>query len=180
MILLTAVETYDRVFGIDWQTLADSVLTLIAVFALFAVMSYFLFEPARKMLNERKEKIRKELESARTDMEQASEMKAEYEKKLKNVDREAEAILSEARRKGLANENMIVAEAKEEAHRILNRARVEVDLEKQKMSDDIKNEIINVAAAMAERVVGNSMDAEMDDRLLNETLNELGEDTWLK
>ena len=54
MILLTAGETYDRMFGIDWQLLADSTLTIIAVFALFAIMSYFLFNPARKMLNDRK------------------------------------------------------------------------------------------------------------------------------
>ena len=54
MILLTAGETYDRMFGIDWKLLADSTLTIIAVFALFAIMSYFLFNPARKMLNDRK------------------------------------------------------------------------------------------------------------------------------
>ena len=71
MILLTAGETYERMFGIDWQLLADSTLTLIAVFALFAVMSYFLFNPARKMLNDRKDKIRGELDDAKSNMEQA-------------------------------------------------------------------------------------------------------------
>ena len=179
MILLTAGETMDRMFGLDWQLLADSTLTTIAVFALFAIMSYFLFNPARKMLNDRKEKIRTELEDARTNMETAQGLKEEYEGKLKNVEKEAEGILSEARKKGLANEAQIIAQAKEEAARILDRARVEAELEKKKMSDDVKKEIISVASAMAGKVVSASIDTNVQDQLIDETLKEMGESTWL-
>lgn len=179
MILLTAGETMDRMFGLDWQLLSDATLTLIAVFALFAIMSYFLFDPARKMLNDRKEKIRNELEDAKTNMETAQSLKDEYEGKLKNVDKEAEGILSEARKKGLANEAQIIAQAKEEAARILERARVEAELEKQKMSDDVKKEIISVASVMAGKVVSASIDTSVQDQLIDETLKEMGDSTWL-
>ena len=179
MILLTAGETYDRMFGIDWQLLADSTLTIIAVFALFAIMSYFLFNPARKMLNDRTEKIRGERADAKSSMEEAKSLREEYESKLKAIDKEAESILSEARKKGLANENQIVAQAKEEAARILERARVEAQLEKQKMSDDVKKEIISVAAAMAGKVVSASIDEAVQNQLIDETLKEMGDDTWL-
>ena len=179
MILLTAGETYERMFGIDWQLLADSTLTIIAVFALFAIMSYFLFNPARKMLNDRKEKIRGELEDAQKNMDEAHSLREEYEGKLKGIDKEAEEILSEARSKGLANQSKIVAEAKEEAARILERARVEAQLEKQKMSDDIKKEIITVASAMAGKVVTASIDNTVQEELIDETLKEMGESTWL-
>ncbi len=179
MILLTAGETYDRMFGIDWQLLADSTLTIIAVFVLFAIMSYFLFNPARKMLNDRKEKIKGELEDAKSNMEEAHNLREEYESKLKAIDKEAESILSEARKRGLANENQIIAQAKEEAARILERARVEALLEKQKMSDDVKKEIINVASAMAGKVVSASIDEAVQNRLIDETLKEMGDNTWL-
>lgn len=178
MILLTAGETYERMFGIDWQLLADSTLTIIAVFALFAIMSYFLFNPARKMLNDRKDKIRGELEDARKNMDEARNLRQEYEGKLKGIDKEAEEILSEARSKGLANQNKIIAEAKEEAARILERARVEAQLEKQKMSDDIKKEIITVASAVAGKVVTASIDTTVQEELIDETLKEMGESTW--
>lgn len=179
MILLTAGETYDRMFGIDWQLLSDSTLTIIAVFALFAIMSYFLFNPARKMLNDRKEKIKGELEDAKSNMEEAHSLREEYEGKLKAIDKEAESILSEARKKGLANENQIIAQAKEEAARILERARVEAQLEKQKLSDDVKKEIISVASAMAGKVVSASIDEAVQNQLIDETLKEMGDDTWL-
>ncbi len=179
MILLTEGESMSRLFDLDWQLLADSSLMIIAIFFLFLILSYFLFNPARKMLEGRKEKIRNELETAKTAMQNAQSLKKEYEAKLKDVDKEAEAILSEARRKALANENAIVAEAKEEAARILDRARVEAELEKQKMSDDVKREIIVVASLMAGKIVSASVDTAMQNQLIDDTLKEMGDKTWL-
>ena len=178
MILLTG-ESMSRLFDLDWQLLADASLMIIAIFFLFLILSYFLFNPARKMLEGRKEKIRNELETAKTAMQNAQSLKKEYEAKLKEIDKEAESILSEARRKALANENAIVAEAKEEAARILDRARVEAELEKQKMSDDVKREIIVVASLMAGKIVSASVDTAMQNQLIDETLKEMGDKTWL-
>ena len=179
MILLTEGESMSRLFDLDWQLLADASLMIIAIFFLFLILSYFLFNPARKMLNGRKEKIQNELDTAKTAMDNAQSLKQEYEAKLKEIDKEAESILSEARRKALANENAIVAEAKEEAARILDRARVEAELEKQKMSDDVKREIIVVASLMAGKIVSASVDTAMQNQLIDETLKEMGDKTWL-
>lgn len=87
--------------------------------------------------------------------------------------------MSEARKKALASENAIVAQAKEEAARVLDRARVEAELEKQKMSDDVKREIIFVASLMAGKIVSASVDAEMQNQLIDDTLKEMGDKTWL-
>ncbi len=179
MILLTAGETYERMFGIDWQLLSDATLTLIAVFVLFGVMSYFLFNPARKMLSDRQAKIKGELDEARTNMEEARSLREEYEAKLRDIDKEAEEILSDARKRALANENQIVAQAKEEAARIMDRARKEAELEKQKVSDEVKTEIISIASLMAGKVVSASIDTKVQDQLVDETLKEMGKETWL-
>ncbi len=179
MILLTGGESMSRLFDLDWQLLADSCLMIIAIFFLFLILSYFLFNPARKMLNGRKEKIQNELYAAKSAMENAESLKEEYEEKLRNIDKEAETILSEARRKALGNENQIIAQAKEEAARILERARVEAQLEKQKLSDDVKNEIISVASLMAGKVVAASIDTTVQNQLINETIKEMGDKTWL-
>ncbi len=178
MILLTEVQGMARLFDLDWQLIADACLMMIAIFVLFLLMSYLLFNPARKLLSDRKEKIRSELETARQNMEEAHRLKEEYETKLKEIDREAEEILSEARRKALSNENQIVAQAKEEAARILERARVEAELEKQKLSDEVKKEIISVASVMAGKVVAASIDTSVQNQLIDETLKEMGEKTW--
>ena len=179
MILLTEGQSLSRLFDLDWQLVADASLMIIAIFVLFLLMSFFLFNPARKMLDGRREKIRGELESAKQDMEDAKRLKEEYEAKLKDIDKEAESILSDARRRALDNENQIVAKAKEEAARILDRARVEAELEKQKVSDEVKREIVAVAAVMAGKVVAASIDTKVQNQLIDETLKEMGDKTWL-
>ena len=168
-----------RLFDLDFQLFHDAALMIIAVVALFLIMSYFLFNPARAFLQKRQEKIRTELEDAKSNQEDARALKAEYDEKLKNIDKEAESILADARKRALANENRIVAAAKEEAAAIIERAKEEARLEKQKMADEVKKEIVAVAALMAGKVVGSNMDATIQESLIDETLKEIGDNTWL-
>ena len=167
-----------RVFDLDFQLLADSALMIIAVFALFLVASYFLFNPVRDMMNKRTEKIKGELDDAAKNQADAAALKEEYEGKLKEVDKEAEQILSDARKRALENENRIVANAKEEAAAIIERARTEAQLEKQKAADDVKREMVVLASLMAGKVVKASIDTTVQESLIDDTLKEIGESTW--
>ena len=168
-----------RLFNLDFQLLHDSVLTLIAVFVLFLGGSFFFFNPARKFLDKRKQSIADDIEAAEKEKSEAERLKNEYEEKLKNVDAEVEGILSDARQRALANENRIVADAREEAGKIIDNAHREANLEKQKVADEVKKEVINVAEAMAGKIVAASMSDADQKRLLDETLKGMGEDTWL-
>ena len=70
-------------------------------------------------------------------------------------------------------------DAKEEASRIIKRAREEAELEKKHAMDDMKQEMISIASAMAGKVVAASIDTSVQDELIEETLKEMGEQTWL-
>ena len=99
--------------------------------------------------------------------------------RIRDIDKQAEEILSAARQKALANEADIVAKAKEEAARIIARANAEAELEKKKAADDVKKEMIQIASAMAGKVVAANIDTTVSDGLIDETLKEIGESTWL-
>ena len=178
-MVLASAEMEPRLFDLDFQLLHDAVLMIIAVFALFLIASHFLFNPVRNMMQNRQNRIKNELDSAAADMENARALKEEYEAKLKDINKEAEAILSEARKKALANENKIVSDAKEEAARIIERAGVEAELEKNKAVDEVKREMVVLASLMAGKVVSAAIDTTVQDSLIEETLKEIGEGTWL-
>jgi F-type H+-transporting ATPase subunit b len=167
-----------RIFDLDMQLIADSAFLALNVFILFAVMSYFLFNPVRDMLKKRKERIENDIETAKQNKEDALALKSEYEVKLKEADKEVENILSEARKKALKKEETIIAEAKEEAARIIARAQNEIELEQKRAMDDMKKEMIQVASMMACKVVAQSIDVQIQDTLIEETLKEMGENTW--
>ena len=71
-----------------------------------------------------------------------------------------------------------VDEAKEEAIRIIARANKEAELEKSKVKDEVKQEIISVAKEMAGKLVEVSVDEDKQMSLIDETLKEMGESTW--
>lgn len=174
---MLAEQTF--LFNLDAQLLFDTALLAIAVFFLVLAMSYLLFNPARKMLKDRQERISNDIDSAKEDKESAAALKVEYEAKLKEVDKEAEGILAEARQKAMKNQAKMIDEAKEEASRIVKRAQEEAELEKKHAMDDMKQEMITVAAMMAQKVVAASIDTNIQSTLVDETLKEMGESTWL-
>jgi len=165
-------------FELTPQLIFDACILALNIFLLFILLSYLLFNPVRNVLKKRQEKISSDRETAEKDKEDALLLKAEYEERLKAVDKEIEAMMGEARKKALKNEEHIIAEAKEEAARIIERAKVEAELEKNKAADQIKQEIIGVATVMAGKLVAVSLDEATQNKLIDETLGEMGEGTW--
>ena len=167
-----------RLFTLDAQFLFDAVILAGSMLVLFTALSYLLFNPVRDMLEKRKQRVVEEQETARQEKEDAIAFKAEYDQKLKEVNKEAETILSETRKKAMKNEAKIVAEAREEATRIIERANAEIELEKKRALDDMKQEMITIASMMAQKVVTASIDTDVQEGLIEETLKEMGEGTW--
>ena len=180
--MITAVllegEQMERLFDLDFQLLHDAVITAVAVFVLFLFLSYMLFKPARELLKKRQERIRTDLETAKQDKDEASALKSEYEAKMADAQKDADAILSEARQKAVKNEEAIISHAKEEVAGIIRQAHNEAELEKQKVADEVKTQIIDVAWLMAGKVVAAGIDTNIQDSLVEETLKEVGESTW--
>ncbi|WP_313181599.1 F0F1 ATP synthase subunit B [Lacrimispora sp.] len=168
----------DRLLGFDPQLLFDSFVTGINVFILFFALSYMLFNPVREVLEKRKQRIAGELKNAADDKEAARAMKEEYEARLLEVKKEAEGILEDARKRAKQREAEIITEAREEADRIVTRGSREVELERKKALDDMKEQIISIASVMAGKVVAASIDTTVQDALIDETLKEMGESTW--
>ncbi len=177
-IALMAEADQSRIFGLDAQLLFDVLIQGLAVFLLFLFLSYILIEPVKKVIADRQAKIKGDLDSAAKDKEEAAKLKAEYDEKIKQADDEAEEILTAARKKAVKNEENIVAEAKEEAARIINRANQEAELEKNKVKDEVKQEIIGVATVMAGKLVEGNLDEAKQAELIEATLKEMGDNTW--
>lgn len=167
----------DRLFGLDMQLIADTCITALNVFVLFVLLSFLLFNPVRRLMKQRQEKIREELEAVDEDKKEAVRYKAEYEDKLRNADQAADQILREAGSRAKEREEAILAQAKEEAEGIRERTKQELVLMEEAMKDKMHREMISVAAAMAGQVIASALKEEQD-RLIEETMKEMSESTW--
>ena len=171
-------ESMDRILGLDGQLIQDALILGVNIFILFLVLSYLLFNPARKFLQDRQERVKRDIDTALADKKAAKALKLEYEARLKDIKKEADEIIAEARKNAKKTETKIIQEAKEEAARIKQRADVEISLERKRALDDMKREMIAVAAMMAGKVVSANIDTSIQASLVDETLKEMGESTW--
>lgn len=171
-------ETLERLFNLDAQLLADTVLLMLAMLVMFTFLSYLLFNPVRDFLKKRQERIKNDIDTAQADKEQAKLLKEDYDARIKDINKEADEILSQARQKALQNAEDIKAQANEEAARIIARAQAQIELDKKKAADDMKKEMISIASLMAGKVVAASIDTTVQESLMEETLKEIGDDTW--
>ncbi len=173
-----AADSLFRIIGFDSQLLFDSIITGINVFILFFALSYFLFNPVQKILKDRSEKIKTELENAKEKEKAAISMKNEYEDKLDKTRIEIENIMDEARQNAKKVSDSIIGEAKLEAANIVSRGNKEIELEKAKAMEDLKNQVVSISTLLASKIVKESVSAKDSDKLFKETLDEIGATTW--
>lgn len=167
-----------RIIGFDPQLIFDAIITGINVLILFALLSYLLFEPARKMLDGRREKIKKELSEAEEKLKAAEDMKAEYENNLKEAKDKVNAMLEEARANAKILSEDIVEKAKLEAKAIIERGNKEISLEKEKAMDNLKSEVVTISTMIASKIIKETVDEKKADALFNETMELIEGATW--
>lgn len=171
-------EMKDKIFALDWQLIFDAVIVACAVFFLFFLLSYLVFNPARDLMQKRRDMISQSIADADKEKEEALAFKKEYDARLKNVEAEADGILADARRRAKGREDAIINAAQEESARIMARTQTEVELEKSRAKDEIKQEIIAVAGEMAGRFISEKMDPAKQAELVDDVIREMGEETW--
>lgn len=167
----TAEET-ERLFGLDYQTLFDTAFTMVNVLILYVFLKYVLFIPVRKLLEERKKRLDDQNARAAADTAEAQKLKAEYEQRILEAGREADNILGESRREMIKKEQEVLDDAKTRAADIMSAARSEASKDFEAAQSSVRDEVRDIASAMAARVTNQKVDRPVDDALLNEALKE--------
>ena len=163
-----------RVFGLDGATFTGVAFVLLNLVILAFVISKLLYNPVRQMLYDRTERIRNQLKHAEDEQAAANGLKLQYEAKLKDIELERESILEEARRVAANSSKQILEEAKQEADAIRERAQRNIEMEQERVKDEMRKSIIDISSVMAQRFVARAMDADTQDRLFAEVIEELG------
>ena len=162
---------FEELLGVNpWTAL----FTLANTVALFLVLKKFLFKPVMKMIEERQQEIDSMYKDAGDAKEQAQAMQAEYQEKLSAAQETSERLVKEAVARGQHREEEIIRQANQEASAILDKASADIALEKKKAINDAKDEISEMAMAIAGKVVGRELTAEDQSKLVDSFIDELG------
>ncbi len=175
--LLSAVPG-GRVFGLDQQTLISTLIQLLNACILAVVLGIILYKPVREFMKKRSEKIGGQLEGARAKMAEADKVKAEYEKKLSEIESERALILEAAKAEAAEGAKHVIAQARSEASAIKQRAEESVRTERERLKKETKHHIVEVSALMTEKLISRTADGIVQEELFNQALSELENATW--
>lgn len=157
--------------GFTPSTYLFSILNIII---LFYLLKLILFKPITKIMNDRAERIRKDIEEAQVSKAEAEKFKKQYEQRILGAQEEAEQIIENARRRAQIQADEILQKAKLEAEQIINKAIEQGEIEIQNALESAKKQIASLAIQAATKVIQHNMDNEINRKLVEEFLDEVG------
>lgn len=152
-----------------------ALFTLINTVVLFLVLKHFLFRPVMKMIRDRQQEIDGMYADAGKAKSEAQQMEQEYREKLETAVQTGERMVKEAVTRAQGREEEIIRQANAEADAIRAKASADIEQEKKKAINDAKNEISDMAMAIAGKVVGRALNAEDQANLVDHFIEELGD-----
>ena len=154
--------------------LGNAIWTLVIFGLVLFVLGKYAWGPMLDSLQQREKFIRESLEQAKTDRESAEERLKEYEEKLTSARAEATAIVEEGRRDAEEARRRIEQEAKDEADKAVERAKREIQIAQQTAVRELYAASASLATDLAGQVLGREVKPEDHERLISESLDELG------
>ena len=163
---------FESFIGVNpWTAL----FVLLNFLLLFFVAKKFLFGPVMKMIQSRQQEIDDMYAEAQSAKDSAMALEESYREQLATAQQTGDQIVKEAMTRGKNREEEIIPQANREAEAIREKAAADIAREKKQAVNDAKNEISALAVEIAGKVVGATLDAAQQEKLVDSFLEELGE-----
>ena len=149
-----------------WTTIAPICNLLLQMY----LFKRFLFKPIKNILTKRQEEIDGLYDAANTARSEAEQSKEDYERHLATAQDEAAEITARAAKAAQTRADELVSSAKAEAASIRD-----IQLERKKAVNDMKNEISDLAVEIAGKVAEKEIDEKAHEALIGKFIDELGD-----
>jgi F-type H+-transporting ATPase subunit b len=147
--------------------------TIVCFFITFFVLRRYAFGPIQKMLDDRREQIRRSIEEADNARAEARQLLEEHRELMQHAREDAEQILVEARNTAESMERRMREETETERQRRLEETRREIAAETARALEQIRSEVADLTLEATAIVVGKKLDSNRDRELITEAIGSL-------
>ena len=163
------MEGFEQFVGVNFWTMIFAWCNLII---LYLVLRKILFRPIMNMIESRQKEIDDTYSRAESYLEDARASREQYEQKLEHVRQEGEEYMKETVKRAHMREEEILRQADAKANHKLERAEEQIELEKKRALNEIKDQAavlaIDIAEAVIARRVSEQEHADMIDSFISE------------
>lgn len=158
----------------DWTPIA----VLLNFVILYFIMKHFLYKPVKKMLDSRKEEVSKVYEDAQFEQSKAIELKNKYELEVASIKEKSSEILNNATKNAQINAEDILLKATNKSNQMIENANRQLENEKKKAMQQIKDEIADMTILAAKQVVKKELSPNDHKKLIENFIENVGDSTW--
>lgn len=137
---------------------------------LLLILRLFLYPPLMRVLDERKRRIQEGLDRAEQAAEQAQASEGEARRLIEEAREEARDIVARSQETAQRLREELEQRARDEAEQIVASAREEIRRERDQVIETLRGEFADLTIEAAERVIGQSLDRDAHQRLIDEVI----------
>ncbi len=141
---------------------------------LLVLLGKWAYPPVKKMMADRADKIRGDLDAAELAKAEAQRTLEEYREQLAQARRDATHILDEARQTAEALRVDLLAKAEEDAATIRVRNEEALRIERQRVIAELRAEVGSLALELAEKIIDAEVDRAASQALIDSFISEIG------
>lgn len=157
--------------------------TIIAQILNFLILVVILravaYKPVARLLQQRSDKIKGDLNKAEADRKAAEQTLADYKVQLADAHKKAQDIVDKANITARQEHDAAVAETRKEIERMKASAQAEIENERNRAFDEMKSQIVTLSLAAAGKVVSKNLDTKENDKLVNEFIAGLNKNMFV-
>lgn len=154
----------------------DILISLANLLIIFLLIKKFLFKPVEKILDKRKSEVDEVYAEADKIKSEAEESRNIYKAKLDNAEAEAKQLIRDAVDKGNSLSENILSDAHEQAEAIMEKAKKDIELERKRTVNELKDSISDISFDIAEKLIEREITKKDQDELIDKFIKEMGDD----
>ena len=154
-------------------TIIAQILNFLILVVLLRAVAY---KPVARLLQQRSDKIKGDLDKAEADRKAAEQTLEQYKVQLADAHKKAQDIVDKATVTARQEHDAAVAETRKEIERMKQTAQAEIENERNRAFDEMKSQIVSLSLAAAGKVVTKNLDTKENDKLVNDFISKLDKD----
>jgi F-type H+-transporting ATPase subunit b len=155
--------------GFNLPALVAQIINFVLLLIIFRLL---LYKPLLRILDERKQRIQEGLEASDDAKRRLSQTEQEVAKELDKARQQGQEQIAQAQQIAARIQEDARQGARQEAEQLLERARGEIQLERDSAIASLRREFADLTITAAERVIKEELDENKHRRLIEEVLAE--------
>lgn len=155
--------------GLGWQQILFYLLNLVV---LVAILTLVLFKPVKKLISERKKKNAEIFAENERLKSESETLKSKYDELIKQTKIESARLATEVAEKARIHSDEIIAQATEQAEKIIETAKRDAATERERIKTEYRNSVGSLAVEIARKILEREVASRDNSLLIEQVLSD--------